>query len=160
MGGNSSPPNWADPSNSMINQMRQIASHASVQPAKDNTTACNVTQIVRYARTIFITDCTVITITTLLNIPAKPVILLTCREWWKLGRDFSLSPLEIARAFNAPLLQDSESNATWGHFTDQLSTWRAKHGYMDDEKRGNDRGQSEMTDIREFRKWQETNLKR
>lgn len=32
--------------------------------------------------------------------------------WWRLGRQVSMSPLEIARAFNAPILQDADPNAT------------------------------------------------
>lgn len=32
--------------------------------------------------------------------------------WWRLGREVSMSPLEIARAFEAPLLQHADPNAT------------------------------------------------
>lgn len=34
--------------------------------------------------------------------------------WWRLGRQVSMSPLEIARAFNAPVLQNADPNATGG----------------------------------------------
>jgi hypothetical protein len=40
------------------------------------------------------------------------IILCTYWDWWRLGRDVSMSPLEIARAFDAPLLQTADPNAT------------------------------------------------
>ena len=50
---------------------------------------------------------------------ALGVILLSCISilpvyygWWRLGRSFSQSPVEIAKAFNAPLLADANSNDT------------------------------------------------
>lgn len=39
-------------------------------------------------------------------------ILATYWGWWRLGRDVSMSPLEIARAFHAPLLESADPNAT------------------------------------------------
>lgn len=41
-------------------------------------------------------------------------ILPTYWGWWELGREVSMSPLEIARAFEAPIMRDADSNAT-GH---------------------------------------------
>lgn len=48
---------------------------------------------------------------------AIAIILITCAAifpvflgWWKLGRTFSQSPVEIAKAFNAPLLNYANSN--------------------------------------------------
>ncbi|KAI9643487.1 hypothetical protein NHQ30_008106 [Ciborinia camelliae] len=49
---------------------------------------------------------------------AVAIILVTCAAifpvflgWWKLGRTFSQSPIEIAKAFNAPLLNYANSNS-------------------------------------------------
>jgi hypothetical protein len=39
-------------------------------------------------------------------------ILQTYWGWWLLGRPVSLSPLEIAKAFDAPLLHDADANGT------------------------------------------------
>jgi hypothetical protein len=39
-------------------------------------------------------------------------ILSTYRGWWLLGRPVSLSPLEIAKAFDAPLLRGVDANET------------------------------------------------
>ena len=32
--------------------------------------------------------------------------------WWRLGREVIMSPLEIARAFDAPMMQQADPNAT------------------------------------------------
>ena len=40
------------------------------------------------------------------------LIVALLQSWKRLGRDFSMSPLEIAKAFNAPLLSDVNSNST------------------------------------------------
>ena len=45
---------------------------------------------------------------------AIAAILISCTYWgfWTLGRSVSMSPLEIARAFDAPILQNADPNAT------------------------------------------------
>ncbi|RSL51505.1 hypothetical protein CEP54_011367 [Fusarium duplospermum] len=43
---------------------------------------------------------------------AAILIMVLLRGWSQLGRTFSLAPLEIAKAFNAPLLDSVASNAT------------------------------------------------
>jgi hypothetical protein len=45
-----------------------------------------------------------------LTLCASLCVLALSLGWWKLGRDVSLSPIEIAKAFAAPLLQDTNSN--------------------------------------------------
>jgi hypothetical protein len=142
-------PYWLDPTNYMINQIRQIAFRASVQAAKDNATSSNATQFIQYtgdsAETIYVTDFRLIAIAAFLNILAIIVILPTYRGWWKLGRQFSLSPLEIARAFGAPLLRETESNATWEHISEQVGARKVKYGYIDGE--GGHYTQDEILDL-------------
>jgi hypothetical protein len=93
---------FSDPTDYMINQMRQIALRTSLQAAKDNATASNARQTIQYtgnsAATIYSTNFRFIAAAAALNLLAVFAILLTYRGWWTLGRRFSLSPLEIARA--------------------------------------------------------------
>lgn len=46
-----------------------------------------------------------------LTLVSIAVVVTTFNGFWMLGRDVSMSPLEIARAFNAPLLAQDDSNA-------------------------------------------------
>jgi hypothetical protein len=123
---------FLDPTDYMINQMRQIAFRASVHAAKENATASNATQTVQYngtsAETIYVTNFTLIAAAALLNLLAVIAILPTYRGWWKLGRQFSLSPLEIARAFNAPLLRGTEPNATWEQISERVGDHKVQYG--------------------------------
>jgi hypothetical protein len=46
-----------------------------------------------------------------ITLVATCCVTIILSGWWHLGRDVSLSPIEIARAFDAPLLKDSLPNA-------------------------------------------------
>lgn len=142
--GTGSSTRYVDPTDYMINEIRKIAFRASVQAAKDDAIASNATQTVKYTgtkfETIYKTNFWLIATAVLLNLLAVSAILPTYRGFWKLGRSVSLSPLEIARAFNAPLLRESASNTTWEQISDRLGTRQIKYGYVDQEsgKNGGD----------------------
>jgi hypothetical protein len=67
---------------------------------------------------------------------AFAVIVIACLSivptywgWWRLGRPVSMSPLEIAKAFDAPLMQQADPN---GSVTDHLRSvgdTRVRYGY-------------------------------
>ena len=51
------------------------------------------------------------------------------KGWWVLGRDVSMSPLEIAKAFNAPFLKSNESsNAEIKRLLKDIGERRVKYG--------------------------------
>lgn len=133
---------WEDPTDYMINQMRQIAFRTSLQAAKDNATASNAIQTVQYvahsSETIYETNFNLVAAAASLNILAVLAIILTYRGWSALGRKFSLSPLEIARAFDAPLLRDTEYNSTWKQITERVGERHVRYGEVDEESHGND----------------------
>ena len=56
------------------------------------------------------------------------IIAGTFDRWWILGRNFSLSPIEIAVAFEAPMLRDVDSNAPERMLVKQLGEKRVKYG--------------------------------
>jgi hypothetical protein len=56
------------------------------------------------------------------------VILPTYREWWTLGRPVSFSPLEFAKAFNAPMLAAANSNSSGRDLANELGDLRTKYG--------------------------------
>ena len=53
-------------------------------------------------------------------------ILSTYWGWWRLGRDVSMSPLEIARAFGPPLLETADPNATGDDLKKDLGTQKVR----------------------------------
>jgi hypothetical protein len=48
--------------------------------------------------------------------------------WWRLGRSVTLSPLEIAKAFGAPLLSGVNSNATAEEMAMQTGNLAVRYG--------------------------------
>lgn len=53
-------------------------------------------------------------------------ILSTYWGWWRLGREVSMSPLEIARAFGAPVLETADPNATGDDLKKELGTQKIR----------------------------------
>jgi hypothetical protein len=53
-------------------------------------------------------------------------ILSTYWGWWRLGQDVCMSPLEIARAFGAPLLESADPNATGDDLRRNLGTQKIR----------------------------------
>jgi hypothetical protein len=64
------------------------------------------------------------------------VVVPTFAGVWELGRTPSLHPLEIAKAFNAELLQGPGSNASVKRLAKDYKTQRVKYGEAIDEKCG------------------------
>ena len=133
---------WGDPTEYMINQMRQLAFRTSLQAAKDNATASNATQTIAYmgssTETVYETNFNLVAAAAALNLLAVLAIIPTYRGWWALGRRFTLSPLEIARAFDAPLLRDTEYNSTWKQITERVGEHTVRYGEIDEESQADD----------------------
>ena len=63
------------------------------------------------------------------TVAASLAISLLVAGWRLLGRQFSMSPLEIAKAFNAPLLESTRSNATVAEMVKELRpSLRVRYG--------------------------------
>ncbi len=69
--------------------------------------------------------CAVVVVVILLSTFTITMLLL---GWRRLGRDFSLSPLEIAKAFDAPLLSEVESNTTAADIVKKIGSTRVQYG--------------------------------
>lgn len=140
---------WSDPSDYMINQLRQIAFRASLQAAKDNATASNATQTVAYAgkklSTIYVTNFTLVAVAVCLNLAAVVSVTATFWGWWALGRSFTRSPLETARAFDAPLLRDVDDHVVGVPLSTNVRNRRVKLGTTDN---GSGSGSSQLKFVR------------
>ena len=59
-------------------------------------------------------------------------VLIIFNGWWHIGRNVSLSPIEIARAFAAPLLINSDSNSNVGVLLKQVGNEGVRWGAATD----------------------------
>lgn len=60
------------------------------------------------------------------------IILYTFYGFWRLGRNTSLSPLETAKAFDAPLLADAPTNLNGGRIAKIEQHQKVKYGFFHD----------------------------
>jgi len=107
---------FQDPVADMISTIQQIAFRAALQAAADNSTLQNSTQIVEYTGTqeklIYVTRYSYMICSAVLSFVGIFTMMPLFWRWWQLGREFSMSPLEIARAFDAPLLRGVDGNSS------------------------------------------------
>ncbi|KAI8932157.1 hypothetical protein NX059_011040 [Plenodomus lindquistii] len=123
-----------DPLDTILDTMRELAFRvqAGKNSSLDNIT--NAVQQVEYrgtaTRSIYVTDFRYMAIAASLSTLGLLAVGSTFYGWWELGRDFSLSPLDIAKAFDAPLLQDFDSSTRFSGSRDlgDLGSRRVRYG--------------------------------
>jgi len=103
-----------DPMEEIIAFYRNMAFRSSVQVGLDNPSWTNLTQRVSFTGTeahdIYVTDFGYMAAAVILSILSVCAVAPTFWGWWEFGRDVGLSPFEIAKAFDAPVLQGIGSN--------------------------------------------------
>jgi hypothetical protein len=121
-----------DPMETMLDAMREIAFRTSLQAGKDNATVTDAQQSVLYTgentHTIYITDTLYMVMGALVSLISLVAVGATLHGWWQLGRNMSMSPLEIAKAFNAPLLRDMGSNVSHTKIPTHVKRQKIQYG--------------------------------
>jgi hypothetical protein len=105
---------YNDPMETMLTSLREIAFRTSLQAGKDNATATDAQQSISFAglefRAVYVTNRVYMLLAATVNVVSLVAVAATFHGWWELGRKFSLNPLEIAKAFDSPLLAEVGSN--------------------------------------------------
>lgn len=103
-----------DPMDTMLDAMREVTFRTSVRAGEDIANVTDAKQEVEYhgsaTHSVYVTDYRYMIAAAVLSIASVLAIAQTFYGWWELGRTVSLSPIEIAKAFNAPLLSQVGSN--------------------------------------------------
>lgn len=117
----------------MINSMREIAFRTSIAAAS-NTFLAGSVQSVPYkgtsTRIIYITNYHYLIITAAFSLLGMLTVIPTFWGWWEDGREISMSPLEIAKAFDAPLSGPADGNATSNEIISQIGERRVQYGEL------------------------------
>jgi hypothetical protein len=112
--GNGMSETFEDPMEDMLDKFREIAFRASVRAGKDRAIVTDAQQSVTYHGTanhsIYTTDFRYMIAAAIVSLASIVAISATFYGWWQLGRTATLGPLEIAKAFDAPLLAQVGSN--------------------------------------------------
>lgn len=130
---------FGDPMDIILDGIREIAFRASLKAGKEEDK--NITQAdqqVTYTgfvtRNIFVTEYLYLGIAVTINLIGFLAVGSTFWGWWSLGRNFSFNPLEIAKAFDSPLLSTAGSNIPFKKYPDDLKKSKIQYGAisMDD----------------------------
>lgn len=123
---------YNDPMHIMLDGIREIAFRASVRAGKDNATVTDAPQVVSYtglgSHTIYVTNSIYMAFAAAVTTLNLVAVAATFYGWWELGRDMSMSPLEIAKAFDAPLLRKVGSNVSFNQMDGTALTVQIRYG--------------------------------
>ena len=109
---------WTDPTNHILSALNQIAFrvslHAATYPFR-NTSSPPAQQVISMHETTYInvfhSEHKYMIAMIVLTIFFTALVLPTFGGWWELGRHVTLDPVEVAKAFDAPIFRGPGSNA-------------------------------------------------
>lgn len=119
---------WSDPTDEVISSLQEIMFRTALSVSNNPPQNSSYTSNISYVNTTQTIHTVQVTSQPAFQthtgyLAAGVAVMTTCvvavastfRGWWKLGRQMSLSPIEIAKAFNAPLLvQGKATNCDLG----------------------------------------------
>ncbi|KAN0099206.1 hypothetical protein V8E51_012981 [Hyaloscypha variabilis] len=110
--------NWTDPTSYILTALNTMAFRLSLSAAHwpyRNTSTSFPPQLLAMNQTstlnVYRSDFRFLVANTILTLAFIMLIVPTFIGWWELGRTVTLDPIEIAKAFDAPLLRGPGSNA-------------------------------------------------
>lgn len=131
--------NWTDPTSHILTALNAMAFRLSLAAASvpyRNTRNPPALQVLTMQQTeninVFKSDYRFLIGSTILTTALIVLIMPTFIGWWELGRSVTLNPIEIAKAFDAPLLQGPGSNEPLSGLMSRYGTRRVRLGEVDD----------------------------
>lgn len=121
-----------DPMDLMQDAIRNIAFRASLKAGRENTTITDALQTVSYTGyktySIYRTDYTFLAIAVALSLIGIISVAATFNGWWRIGRNMSMSPFEIAKAFDAPMMRSAGSNVVFSQYPEHVMANYVRYG--------------------------------
>ena len=124
---------WLDPTDDILNAMREIAFRAALQVGQ-NASYPNSTQQLPYSgehqQTIYRSDHRFTVAATAVSLLGVFAILPTFFGFTRLGRAVTLSPIEVAKAFDAPVLHDVAGNVSVDEMLGKADKTKVRYGEL------------------------------
>ncbi|KAE8453901.1 hypothetical protein EG329_007677 [Mollisiaceae sp. DMI_Dod_QoI] len=131
--------NWTDPTSHILTSLNAIAFRVSLSAATfpyRNTSKPPQAQVITMEQTsninVYHSEYRFLIASTILATVCALLVLPSFLGWWDLGRRVSLSPVETAKAFDAPLLQGPGSNASLQQLVRRVGTRGVRFGEVED----------------------------
>lgn len=129
---------WADPTNDIVNTVRQLMFRSVVANSMANSTGVTP-QLVTVSQSrisnAYRSNLTYLAITLACMVLQALVVAYLLFGWHHLGRDMSLDPFELARALGAPLLQGGSSNMNIKEALSPINHHRIRYGKISNGER-------------------------
>ena len=120
---------FSDPTPFILSQLNEIMFRTVLRVGAENTTDVQTTSgIMTYNETVFQSHYRYLASALLVLIVGMAAVLSTFWVWNEIGTTVSMSPLEIGRAFNAPLLRDTNAGADAKDLLKKLGGTDAQYG--------------------------------
>jgi hypothetical protein len=118
---------FVDPTDFLVANARELMFRTAIAAANSSTVqvvdAFEVAPI-----TVYQSDFLYLALASVFTFLAIILVLPTFYGYWNLGRSVSMSPVEIAKAFNASLLWNNDSNANAKGLVDELGYLDVRYG--------------------------------
>jgi hypothetical protein len=138
---------WSDPTQYILNSMHQFLFLASLR-AHNGTDALSFTVQRSYPVLVFHSNYRFLAVALTIMLITLIATLLRLWGWWELGRNVSLSPLELAKAFQAPVMQRVGEKSTISEILKVAGNVRVQYnGESIRETRASVRHRSKVEDV-------------
>ena len=124
---------FSDPTEDFLQSTRELMFRTAILSANE-TNAQQVSARATGSHTVYHTNYLFVALATLASVVPIIAVLLTFQGSQRLGREVSLSPIEVAKAFGAPLLRGANSNARVSALVKQVGHRPLKYGVVSDFK--------------------------
>ncbi|KAL0264109.1 hypothetical protein SLS55_000053 [Diplodia seriata] len=104
---------WSDPTLDVLGALRQLVSRSAIA-ASNASTVQDVHYVDSYQRTIYVSHYPYLAAALCVIVANALAVLSLFIGWWALGRKATMSPLELAKAFQSPLTSGCNQNEIKG----------------------------------------------
>ncbi|KAI9822913.1 MAG: hypothetical protein M1832_002938 [Thelocarpon impressellum] len=122
---------FGDPTEQLLALARELIFRTAVAAAAGNDSQVQTVQAIQVRdRAVYESNMLFLALATAATALGTLAVLPTFYGYWTLGRTTSLSPIETAKAFNAPLLRSPDSNAEVDELLDRIGGRRVRYGMV------------------------------
>ncbi|KAI4654379.1 uncharacterized protein J4E78_007425 [Alternaria triticimaculans] len=120
--------NFTDPTFDIMSDARELAFRAALYADHIPETTFQVEVQQEWAKIIYRSHYIYLAFAVAITLIATLCVFSISLGWWHLGREVSLSPIEVAKAFAAPVLQNASSNAEVEALVKEIGSRRVRYG--------------------------------
>ncbi|KAF9634685.1 hypothetical protein BFW01_g5580 [Lasiodiplodia theobromae] len=125
---------WTDPTPDILLFARGLMFRSAVKASSSSDSSSGGAQTYetfeKFDRTVYTSNYAYLVGALAVVVADVFVLLPLLWGWWLLGRSVSLSPVEIAKAFRAPMVAEAESNASVDALLGQVGRKKVEYGFV------------------------------